>query len=176
MIPKYQTNLTPDEYENCVKHGAAMLMTSARQSGVIKTADNTVGSALGSLSSLGDYSTRLLLTLSVVTGVPAGIMLHTIGKRISERRQADRQIGDEIGYYRNATQGLESEMARQGIKISQALDTVQMLKQRIMAAQQPQHKDNRQPEPEEPKTPIGDDLRPNALEAASKQQEDDKKA
>ena len=29
MIPKYQTNLTEQEYETYVKHGAAMMLASA---------------------------------------------------------------------------------------------------------------------------------------------------
>ena len=117
MIPLYQSTLKPEEYESYVKHGAAMYLASAAlQLPGIKKEAQSVGEAMGAMGNLGDHATKLLLTLSVVTGVPAGIMLHVIGKRIGERKLADRQIIEETGYYSNAAKGLESEMARQGMK------------------------------------------------------------
>jgi hypothetical protein len=42
--------------------------------------------------------------------------MHVVGKRIGQKRAQDKQLMTEAGYYSNAAKGLESEMARQGIK------------------------------------------------------------
>ena len=118
MIPPYQKLLSPEEHEACIKQGMILTAVSAAQIGpeMKKVAQMTVGNTLASVGTVGDYSTRMLMTLSVVTGVPIGILAHVVGKKLGERRAEERGMEDEAKYYHNAAKGLETEMARQGVK------------------------------------------------------------
>ena len=106
MQPPYQKILKPEEFETCVKSGAALTFIKNGQG---------VGDALGAVGTLGDFSTRALLAASLVTGIPVGIMMHVVGKKIGQKRAKERDMENEIKYYRQASGGLEQEMARQGM-------------------------------------------------------------
>jgi hypothetical protein len=113
MTPIYKQILGFEAHEQHFKQGVAIATTrlgmNAEQ---VKQADNAVNTITG----LGDLSARTLMTASLVTGVPIGILAHVIGKKVTERTAKETELKDQIGYYRNAATDIESEMARQGIR------------------------------------------------------------
>lgn len=113
MTPIYKQILGFEKHEQFFKQGVALAASSLGMTAVqVKQADNAVNTITG----LGDLSARTLLAASLVTGVPIGILAHVVGKKITERSAKELELKDQVGYYRNASQDIEREMARQGIR------------------------------------------------------------
>lgn len=69
------------------------------------------------IGAIGSGAARTIMALSLVTGVPAGILWHSINKEIGRRTNKEEDLKKRIDYYRNASSNLEGEMARQGITV-----------------------------------------------------------
>ena len=122
----YAKILDPQEASEAFMSGVAIVTASARLYGdeeLSKDAQD-LGSALRNIGTMGDMSARLLVTASLMTGIPVGIISHVISKRMSDEQMRQKQLKEEAGYYRGATSGIEREMVRQGIKTSQVTSTV----------------------------------------------------
>lgn len=116
MIPPYQKLISPDEYEICVKEGMALMAASIRDAGLDKDAEGP----LASMKTLNDFTGRTLLSLSLATGIPVGILMHVAGRKLNRQRAEESRLEDEISYYRHAGKDLEREMVRQGVKTGSA--------------------------------------------------------
>ena len=69
------------------------------------------------ISSIGDNLTKLLMTASLLGGIPAGIAWHNLNQESSSRTAKEEKLKKRIEYYRDATQNIEGELARQGINL-----------------------------------------------------------
>ena len=69
------------------------------------------------ISSIGDNLTKILMTVSLLGGIPAGIAWHNLDQQSSATTSKEEQLKKKIEYYRDATSNIEGELARQGIHL-----------------------------------------------------------
>ena len=95
--------LSRDEVESCAMTGAAIDAAG-------------FGKRAQFLPQLVDASVKTLLYGSLVTGVPLGVVAHALHRRIKEKRLKERELDQQIDYYRNAATNIEHGLAGAGVK------------------------------------------------------------
>ena len=101
--PIYTQLLSPAERAQCMKLGAAVKLASH---GHTKVAEGGVFSILNPAN-----VAKAVMGVSLLGGIPLGIAAYTIGKRINDQKQQERELIERAKYYRNATGGLERGLA-----------------------------------------------------------------
>lgn len=109
----YLRNLNPRERAACLRTGAILKLAQLqappeRAADLIKRAIS-IGGAL-------DTTAKTVVVGSLLTGIPVGIMAHLMSKKISDVRRKERELTQQINYYREAAQGLETGLAQAGVK------------------------------------------------------------
>lgn len=104
--PMYTQLLSPAERAQCMKLGA---ITKLASSPSVKEAEG------GMLAVLNPANVaKAVMGVSLLGGIPLGIAAYTIGKRINEQKQKEKELIEKAKYYRNATGGLERGLALPG--------------------------------------------------------------
>jgi two-component SAPR family response regulator len=63
------------------------------------------------LNEIADIGTKGLITASLVTGIPLGIMTHYVAKRVKRKRQKEHEMDEKIKYYQTAADEIERGLA-----------------------------------------------------------------
>lgn len=112
MSRRHEQFLTGDELRACSVAGI-----------VIKEAapgDAARGGLLPSLTALPaamEFSGKTIATVSLLTGIPVGIVAHILHKDMQSSTFKERALRAETEQYRRAARALENEMARQGVTL-----------------------------------------------------------
>jgi hypothetical protein len=112
MATQYREVLEPQERLAAFRLGACLKFASigVRPSEIdafVKQAGPGATSALFSPTG----AAKMVATVAILTGVPLGVAAHVIGKRITGARGREKELQSQIGYYRNASQQLETGLA-----------------------------------------------------------------
>jgi len=109
--PPYTQVLTPAERAACMKVG---FVAAAAAQGVSPTTVENWAKTAADGPGFIDAGLKLALLGSLVTGLPLGLLAHSIGKRTGERNLAQQEAQQKIDFYREASQGLEHGLASRG--------------------------------------------------------------
>jgi hypothetical protein len=63
-----------------------------------------------SVLGMGGNTMKLIGGLSLITGIPIGIAAHVIGRNVSQERTKERELQEQIKYYKNTTEGLKQTL------------------------------------------------------------------
>jgi hypothetical protein len=107
MKPEYIKLLSPAERAASMRMGA--LMKFAEYGVPQDKIDHVVKQAAINLS-----PTKLLLTVSLLGGIPLGVAGHLIDRKITEQKAKERELREKIKFYREAAGGLERGLAGMG--------------------------------------------------------------
>lgn len=105
MISQY---LTPMERASCIKVGAYRRFVEA---GVRPSRIDAMVKS-GAWSDLPSMTMKTVMAVSLLTGIPIGIAAHIVGQRISGSRGRERELEQQAGFYRNASQSLASGLSQ----------------------------------------------------------------
>ena len=105
MKQPYTALLSHDERLSAIKIGASLKLIG---DGLDKQAD--VATAV---SNMFTGSGKALLYASLLTGIPAGVLWHTMGRAASGARRKEREVEEETRFYGDAANQLESGLAGQ---------------------------------------------------------------
>jgi len=108
----YISNMSAEERGACMRAGAIMKMAHLRINP--KQSDAMIKKALG-LGGAMDATAKTVVVGALLTGIPVGIMAHMVSKKVNDVKRKERELGQKIDYYRQATQGLESGLAQAGV-------------------------------------------------------------
>ena len=98
--PLYTQLLTTEERAQCMKMGA------------ITSVAHRTKEADGALSFLNPSNVaKAVIGVSLLGGIPLGIAAHTVGKRINDQKNQERELIERIKYYRAASGNLERGLA-----------------------------------------------------------------
>ena len=102
-------HITAQERSACMRLGAIMKCAELgfRTSDLDKTAQE--GGGL-SVFGVGGTAMKLIGGLALVTGIPIGIAAHVIGRNVSQERTKERELQEQIKYYKNTTEGLKQTL------------------------------------------------------------------
>ena len=102
----YANWLSPDERLAAIRQG---YLVKCAESGVTKAAVSVLGTL--------DSATKAVLVGSVLTGIPMGVMAYAINRRLSRKRQQERELQERIEFYNEAAHDLESGLAERGATV-----------------------------------------------------------
>lgn len=68
------------------------------------------------ITGMGSDMARVLLATSIITGVPIGILAHTVDRQVKGSTTQEKNLKKQITKYRGAAQSIEDEMVRQGVR------------------------------------------------------------
>jgi hypothetical protein len=105
--------LSPAEKMDLMRCGA--LMKAAHMG--ISPEELEKRAVLEGLGSMFDAGTKAVLVGAAVTGIPAGIMAHMLGKATRKVRLKEQAMQQEAKYYRGATSAMEQGMANAGVTV-----------------------------------------------------------
>jgi hypothetical protein len=91
--------LSHEEAESFAKIGASLDAV-----GFDKSAQTLFGTML-------DAGAKGIIYGSILTGIPVGIMAHMVHKKIKDKQLRERELDQQIEYYRNANSDIESGLA-----------------------------------------------------------------
>ena len=111
----YAELLTQEERADSIKLGA--VLHAAHHGIKPKTDEFSKYAQLVNPGEIGSGLARTILALSLVTGIPAGIVWHQVNKGVKKRTGAEESLKKNIDFYRDASSSLENEMARQGVTV-----------------------------------------------------------
>ena len=105
----YNKYLTPTERAQCLLFGALMKCAehnvSPKQFGrLVKSAD---------VLDAPTAAMKTIAGIALITGIPIGIAAHVVGQHVNRERQKERELKEQIKYYRNTVGGLESGLTGQ---------------------------------------------------------------
>lgn len=105
--------LSPAERMEMMRCGA--LMKSAHMGAT--TTELEKQAVLEGFGSMFDAGTKAVLVGAAVTGIPAGIMAHMLGKATRRVKLKEQAMSAEAKYYRGATSAMEQGMANAGVTV-----------------------------------------------------------
>ena len=109
----YISNMSARDRGALVRAGAilklAHLQLPPQEAGELIKQSVTFGGAL-------DATAKTVVVGALLTGIPVGIMAHMVAKKVNDVKRKERELGQKIDYYRQATQGLESGLAQAGVR------------------------------------------------------------
>ena len=105
----YTEILTKEERQACM--GLGMKLASA------ELEKNAQAGAIGAAAGLGSYSAQFMTALALATGIPAGILWHNLSNIGKVRSKKEDRLMKDIDYYRDAANGIETELVRQGARL-----------------------------------------------------------
>lgn len=79
-----------------------------------KTAETPVF-GLGDILNLPVVTAKTIAAVSLITGIPLGIVAHKLGQRTDQVLSQDRKLETEADYYRDAARQLENGMMASGM-------------------------------------------------------------
>lgn len=109
----YISNMSTQERAAYMRAGA--LLKAAHLQIPPENADSAIKSAF-SLGDTLDATAKTIVVGSLLTGIPVGIMAHMMSKKIGDVKRKERELTQQIGYYRDAAQALESGLAQAGVR------------------------------------------------------------
>lgn len=109
---KHAGILTPAERLEMMRVGALM---KAAHLGLSRE-ELEKQAVLEGMGTMFDAGTKAVLVGAAVTGIPAGIMAHMLGKATRQVKLKEQAMKQEADYYRSATSGLEQGMANAGVR------------------------------------------------------------
>ena len=104
MKPVYTQIMHPEERGQAIRAG----MTTKAASVAAYDKEASVSSVLGSIADLG---TKGIVVGSLVTGIPMGILAHMVHSKVKQVRQQEKDLDQQIGYYRDAASSMERTLA-----------------------------------------------------------------
>ena len=107
-MPKYTKLLTIQERSECMKFGAAIKLAEygATPAQFLKQA-----AGLGTLMAVPAGASKAVVALALLSGIPLGIAAHIVGKKITEEQNNEKELKEQIKYYKGTTGALESGLA-----------------------------------------------------------------
>lgn len=107
MVPKYIEIMGDDyiDHVTCIRDMVKFAMTK------------NSNDLLSSVSNIGSMGVNSIITLSILTGVPVGILAHIVDKNITKKKSYEKELIMEAQKYKEAAKALELEMARQKMKV-----------------------------------------------------------
>lgn len=98
----YNKYLTVEERAQCLKFGAQLKCAEY---------NTTPEQLLKASADWYDAPATMMKTvaaLALVTGIPIGIAAHAIGKHVNTERTKEKELKEQIKYYKNTVGGLQS--------------------------------------------------------------------
>lgn len=71
----------------------------------------------GGLTALPANVAKAIAAVALLTGIPAGIAAHSIGRQVSKKDRREEEMQKRIQYYRNASKQLEQGLASTGARV-----------------------------------------------------------
>jgi hypothetical protein len=112
MKAPYISNMSSRDRGDLIRAGALLKLAHLRVNP--KCSGEMIKRAL-SLGGAMDATAKTVVVGALLTGIPVGIMSHMVSKKVNEVKRKERELGQKIDYYRQATQGLESGLAQAGV-------------------------------------------------------------
>lgn len=106
-----RTCMTPEERLACWRFGSE---AKVAQLG-LSQADALEKTAASLLVPTPLGMAKTIAAVSLMTGIPAGIVAHSFGRRASNVKNRERKLEAEADYYADATDQLEAGMTAAGI-------------------------------------------------------------
>lgn len=93
----YTRLLTPAERAAGIRAGAALFAKEAAGIDFSEAPSNIA---------------KAIAATALLTGIPIGVAAHLVGRHVSSDRLKERELKARIGYFRDATMGMERGLAR----------------------------------------------------------------
>ena len=110
MQAPYTKYLTPAERISAIKFGALNKLASLGINPFSKQADLWPSGIVSDISDSASRTMSILIGLAAMTGIPTGILLHSLGQNLSRDRGRERELNEKIKYYKGLTHNIESEL------------------------------------------------------------------
>lgn len=102
------THLSKEERAQCLRFGA--LMKCAEMGFTSRELDKVANGDRASILGFGGGMLKLVAGLALATGIPIGVAAHVVHRQISQDRAKERELQEQIKYYKNTTEGLKQTL------------------------------------------------------------------